>query len=163
MTENDLRELMPQLAAYHGRFYGFFCRSEGRKLSMKYLQGLMMPIKRKNVENIAEEVDAPPRKLQEFFSDSPWVENSNMKTAGLAKWGERVTSKFHLFLEVAKQLFGWYILHPGRFSVLYGSLATLAIFLLWIYYTAAIFLFGGEIASLLEQGKSIPADKTRNP
>ena len=62
--------------------------------------------------------------------------------------------------EVAKQLFGWYILHLGRFSVLYGSLATLAIFLVWIYYTAAIFLFGGEIARLLEQGKSIPADKS---
>ena len=65
--------------------------------------------------------------------------------------------------EVAKQLFGWYILHLGRFSALYGSVATLAIFLLWIYYTAAIFLFGGEIANLLEQGKSIPADKTRTP
>jgi membrane protein len=65
--------------------------------------------------------------------------------------------------EVAKQLFAWYILHLGRFSFLYGSVATLAIFLLWIYYTAAIFLFGGEIASLLEQGKPIPADKTRSP
>ncbi len=65
--------------------------------------------------------------------------------------------------EIVKQLFGWYILHLGRFSVIYGSLATLAIFLLWIYYTAAIFLLGGEIASLLEQGKSIPADKTRSP
>jgi len=39
---------------------------------MKYLQGLMMPIERKNAENIAEEVGAPPRKLQEFLSDSPW-------------------------------------------------------------------------------------------
>lgn len=65
--------------------------------------------------------------------------------------------------EVAKQLFGWYILHLGRFSVLYGSLATLAIFLLWIYYTSAIFLLGGEIAGLLEQGKSIQANKTRSP
>jgi membrane protein len=65
--------------------------------------------------------------------------------------------------EFAKQLFGWYILHLGRFSVLYGSLATLAIFLLWIYYTSAIFLLGGEIAFLLEQGKSIPANKTRSP
>jgi membrane protein len=65
--------------------------------------------------------------------------------------------------EVAKQLFGWYILHLGRFSVVYGSLATVAIFLLWIYYTAAIFLLGGEIASLLEQRYSIPADKTRSP
>jgi membrane protein len=61
--------------------------------------------------------------------------------------------------EVAKQLLGWYILHMGKFSVVYGSLATLAISLLWIYYTSAIFLFGGEIASLLEQEKSIPVDK----
>jgi membrane protein len=61
--------------------------------------------------------------------------------------------------EVAKQLFGWFILHIGRFSVLYGSLSTLAIFLLWIYYTSAIFLLGGEIASLLEQEESIPVDK----
>ena len=65
--------------------------------------------------------------------------------------------------EAAKHLFGWYTLHLGRFSVIYGSLSTLAIFLLWIYYTSAIFLFGGEIASLLEQGKSIPADKPRRP
>jgi membrane protein len=61
--------------------------------------------------------------------------------------------------EGAKQLFGWYILHLGRFSVVYGSLATLAIFLLWVYYTSVIFLFGGEIASLLEQEKSIPVGK----
>jgi len=47
--------------------------------------------------------------------------------------------------------------------VIYGSLAALAIFLLWIYYTSAIFLFEGEIAPLLEQGKSNPADKTRSP
>jgi membrane protein len=65
--------------------------------------------------------------------------------------------------EVAKQLFGWYILHLGRFSMLYGSLSTLAIFLLWIYYTSAIFLFGGEIASLLEEEKSAPVDTPGAP
>jgi membrane protein len=75
----------------------------------------------------------------------------------------KATLMASILWEVAKQLFGWYILHLGRFSVFYGSLATLAIFLVWIYYTSAIFLFGGEIASLLEQGKSIPADKTRSP
>ncbi len=72
MTENDLRELMPQLEIFHKRFHGFFCRSEGRQWSRKYLIGLLLPIERKNVENIAEEVGAPPRKLQEFLSDSPW-------------------------------------------------------------------------------------------
>jgi len=39
---------------------------------MKYFQGLIMPIDRKNVENIAGEMGVPPRKLQEFLSNSPW-------------------------------------------------------------------------------------------
>jgi membrane protein len=33
-----------------------------------------------------------------------------------------------LLWEVSKQLFGWYVLHLGRFSILYGSLSTVAIF-----------------------------------
>ena len=66
MTEEDLNELMPQMETFHKRFHPFFCRSEGRSWSRKYLIGLLLPIDRKNVENIAEEVGAPPRKLQEF-------------------------------------------------------------------------------------------------
>jgi len=56
-----------------------------------------------------------------------------------------------LFGEVAKHLFSWYILHLGRFSMVYGSLSTLAIFFLWIYYSSAILLLGGEVAFLLEK------------
>ena len=59
----------------------------------------------------------------------------------------------NLLWEVAKQLFGWYILHLGRFSMVYGSLSTLAIFFLWIYYSSAILILGGEVAFLLEQGR----------
>ncbi len=57
-----------------------------------------------------------------------------------------------LFWEVAKQLFGWYVHHLGRFSVVYGSLSALAIFFLWIYYSAVILILGGEVAFLLERG-----------
>jgi membrane protein len=53
--------------------------------------------------------------------------------------------------EIAKHLFGWYVLHLGRFSIVYGSLATLAVFFLWIYYSAIIFLLGAEMAALLER------------
>jgi membrane protein len=53
--------------------------------------------------------------------------------------------------EVSKQLFGWYILHLGRFSILYGSLSTVAIFFLWIYYSSVILLLGGEVAFLIEK------------
>jgi len=59
-----------------------------------------------------------------------------------------------LFWEVAKQLFGWYALHLGKFSILYGSLSTLAIFFLWIYYSSVILLLGGEVAFLLEERKN---------
>ncbi len=73
------------------------------------------------------------------------------------KVGVRIALKAALFTsflwEVAKQLFGWYVLHLGRFSILYGSLSTLAIFFFWIYYSSSILLLGGEIAFLLEKGK----------
>jgi len=72
VTGDDLKALLPELEAFHDRFSRFFCRTEGRAWSRKYLTGLALPIERKNVENIAEQVGAPPRKLQEFLSDSPW-------------------------------------------------------------------------------------------
>ncbi len=59
-----------------------------------------------------------------------------------------------LFWEVAKQLFGWYVLHLGRFSMVYGSLGILAIFFFWIYYSSAILLLGGEVCHLLEKSKN---------
>src|SRR4030042_2811659 len=64
-----------------------------------------------------------------------------------------------VFWEVAKQLFGWYVLHLGRFSMIYGSLSTLAIFFLLVYYSSAILILGGEIAFLMEERRFIqPAD-----
>jgi SRSO17 transposase len=68
----DLKALLPDLEAFQARFGRYFCRTEGRQWARRYLAGLLMPIGRKNVENLAERVGAPPRKLQEFLSDSPW-------------------------------------------------------------------------------------------
>jgi membrane protein len=56
-----------------------------------------------------------------------------------------------VFWEGAKQFFGWYVLHLGQFSVVYGSLSTLVIFVLWVSYSAAILILGGEVAFLLEK------------
>jgi len=58
-----------------------------------------------------------------------------------------------LLWEVAKQFFGWYVLRLGRFSMVYGSLSALAIFFIWVYYSSAILLLGGEVAFLLEKEK----------
>jgi len=57
-----------------------------------------------------------------------------------------------LLWEVAKHLFGWYVLSLGGFTVVYGSLSALAIFVLWIYYSSTILLMGGEVAHFLERG-----------
>jgi membrane protein len=56
-----------------------------------------------------------------------------------------------LFWELAKQFFGWYVVNVGRFSLVYGSLSTLIIFVLWVYYSSVILILGGEIALLLEK------------
>lgn len=72
MTVEDLHALLPKLEAFYTRFHRFFRRPESRRMGGKYLMGLTLPIERKNGENIAEQVEATPRKLQEFLSDSPW-------------------------------------------------------------------------------------------
>jgi SRSO17 transposase len=72
MDETDIAALLPALEAFHARFARFFVRTEGRAMGRRYLIGLASAVERKNVENIAEVVGAPPRKLQEFLSDSPW-------------------------------------------------------------------------------------------
>jgi SRSO17 transposase len=72
LSPQDLHALLPRLEEFHGRFGRFFQRSESRAWSRKYLVGLALPIQRKNVENIAEQVGGSPRRLQEFLSDSPW-------------------------------------------------------------------------------------------
>jgi hypothetical protein len=39
----------------------------------------------------------------------------------------------------AKHLFGWYIVHVVDSSMFYGTLGTLVIFVLWLYYSSMIF------------------------
>jgi len=56
-----------------------------------------------------------------------------------------------LLWETAQQLFGWYVSHVARFSMIYGALSTVAVFFLFVYYSSAILILGGEIASLLEE------------
>jgi len=58
-----------------------------------------------------------------------------------------------LLWEVAKHLFAWYVFHLSRYSIYYGSLSTLAIVVLWVYYSSAILVVGGEFAYFLEEDR----------
>lgn len=58
-----------------------------------------------------------------------------------------------LLWELAKHLFTWYVVHVARYSNLYGSLNTLVLFVLWVYYSSAILVVGGEFAYFLEKDR----------
>jgi len=58
-----------------------------------------------------------------------------------------------LLWELAKQLFTWYVVHIARYFILYGSLNTLVLFVLWVYYSSAIVVVGGEFAYFLEEDR----------
>ena len=61
-----------------------------------------------------------------------------------------------LLWELAKHLFAWYVIHLARYSLYYGSLSTLAIFVLWVYYSSTILVVGGEFAYFLEEDRQRP-------
>jgi membrane protein len=58
-----------------------------------------------------------------------------------------------LLWELAKHLFGWYVIHLAEYSSVYGSLSTLVIFILWVYYSSTILIVGGELAYFLEENR----------
>jgi len=58
-----------------------------------------------------------------------------------------------LLYELAKHLFAWYVVHLARYSIFYGSLSTLVIFVVWVYYSSTILVVGGEFAYFLEEDR----------
>ena len=58
-----------------------------------------------------------------------------------------------LLWELAKHLFAWYVVHLAEYSIFYGSLSTVVIFVLWVYYSSTILILGGEFAYFLEEDR----------
>jgi membrane protein len=52
--------------------------------------------------------------------------------------------------ELAKHIFEWYVIHIAEYSTIYGPLSTAIVFIIWIYYSSAIFIIGGEYVYFLE-------------
>ncbi len=58
-----------------------------------------------------------------------------------------------LLWELAKHIFGWYVANIAAYSLFYGSLSTLAVFVLWVYYSSTILVMGGELLYVLEEDR----------
>jgi membrane protein len=56
---------------------------------------------------------------------------------------------FSVLWLIAARLFGYYLHHIAQFSLLYGSLASLAILILWIFYSACVLLICAEFLKAL--------------
>jgi membrane protein len=54
-------------------------------------------------------------------------------------------------LEVAKYAFGWYLARVSTYQILYGALAALPIFLLWIYLCWIIVLTGAAVSATIAE------------
>lgn len=57
-----------------------------------------------------------------------------------------------LLWEASKHLFTWYVTHIMDIGRIYGSLATFIVFLLWIFYSSSVLLFGAEFVFALGNG-----------
>jgi membrane protein len=55
-----------------------------------------------------------------------------------------------LLWEVAKQLFRVYIRGLGMYDQIYGTLGVLVAFVMFVYYSAIVFVFGGAYAASLD-------------
>jgi membrane protein len=60
---------------------------------------------------------------------------------------------FSILWMLAIRAFAYYLSHIARFSLLYGSLATLAIIVVWIFYSSIILLLCAEFTCVLQARK----------
>jgi CRP-like cAMP-binding protein len=66
---------------------------------------------------------------------------------------------FALLMEIAKQLFTWYVANYTQYNVIFGSLGTIVILVIWAFYVALIFLFCAELMSSYQRRDIILLEK----
>lgn len=72
MDAESLRELVPELMSFVGRFEDCFVDQRCREHLPRYVLGQLSDLDRKSVEPIALKANVPPRTLQEFLSLLSW-------------------------------------------------------------------------------------------
>jgi len=52
--------------------------------------------------------------------------------------------------EILKALFGWYISKLGRGTAIYGSIGSIFLLMLWLYYSVMVYLVGAHVSAEIE-------------
>ncbi len=66
-----------------------------------------------------------------------------------------------LFWELAKFLFSLYVTKVANYTKIFGSLSAIILLLIWLYYSANIFLFGAELSYLFARQKYLKRKKVK--
>jgi len=54
--------------------------------------------------------------------------------------------------EIAKRIFTFYVIHVSNYARIYGPITAVIVFIIWVYFSAAILLLGAEVVAVLEEG-----------
>ena len=81
------------------------------------------------------------------------------------RWADAATGALvaALLFEIVKRAFGIYLGFLGTYQTLYGALATLPIFLIWMYLGWLVVLVGAEITAALPEWRSGRRDPDERP
>jgi len=66
---------------------------------------------------------------------------------------------FSALMEMAKHFFGWYVSNYTSYNVIFGSLQTVVILVIWVFYVALILLLCAEIISSFQRRDMILLEK----
>jgi membrane protein len=55
--------------------------------------------------------------------------------------------------ELLKAGFAWWVANVAQYATTYGALATLILLVFWIYYSAVVFILGGEVGQVYDLGR----------
>ena len=56
--------------------------------------------------------------------------------------------------ELLKGVFTWYVTYVANYGTMYGRLATVVVLVFWIYYSAVVFVLGGEVGQVYDLGRT---------
>ncbi len=63
--------------------------------------------------------------------------------------------------EALKYAFSWYVTNLANYRSAWGNIATFIILVLWIYYSAVVFILGGEVAQVVAMRRTRRRQKER--
>lgn len=65
-----------------------------------------------------------------------------------------------ILFEIAREIFSYYVVIFPTYQLFYGALAAIPLFLIWVYVSWVVFLFGAEIVNALRLGQSRRSEKS---